>query len=65
MATTTNERKAAFLKEIAAVSKRHGLALSHEDDQGAFIVEEYDASLIEWLSDASTGQTLKPQGGKK
>lgn len=43
----------AFLEEVSAVCKRHRFSISHEDDQGGFLVEKYDESNIEWLLDAS------------
>lgn len=47
------ERMKVFLEEIDSVCKRHGLSISHEDYHGAFFIEEYDESNIEWLFDAS------------
>ena len=43
----------AFLLEIAEVSKRHGLSISHQDIAGAFVVEKYDPRNIQWLCFAS------------
>ena len=34
--------KNAFLAEIIAVCKRHGLVLTHEDGHGSFRVKDYD-----------------------
>ena len=42
----------AFLFELAAVCKKHGLSISHEDGHGAFEVENYDEKLSDWLMDA-------------
>jgi len=42
----------AFLKAIAELSEQYGLSLSHEDGQGAFIIESYCESNINWLKDA-------------
>ncbi len=41
-----------FLEEIEAVCLKHKFTLSHEDHEGAFIVEPYDLKNIEWLRDA-------------
>ena len=45
-------RRLSFLADIVEVYDRHGLALSHEDTQGAFVVAERDPELICWLMDA-------------
>jgi len=42
----------AFLQELASVCRKHGLSISHEDSQGAFMIVEYDASCEEWLMNA-------------
>lgn len=39
----------AFLAEVWEVSKKHGLALSHEDGHGAFEVVEIDRGDFDWL----------------
>lgn len=38
-----------FLAELAEVSRRHGLSLSHEDTAGAFRVQPFSEDNIEWL----------------
>ncbi len=43
----------AFITEVIEVSKRHGLAISHEDHGGSFRVTELDEEHIEWLQDAN------------
>lgn len=48
-------RARAFLEAIAALSREHGLSLSHEDGQGAFIVEPLAERNLEWLMDAFDG----------
>ena len=53
-----NKQVDAFLTEIVRVSKEHGLSLSHEDTQGAFIVEKYSQDNIQWLMDAIIGNSL-------
>ena len=42
----------AFLDEIEAVCKKHGLSISHQDFQGAFIIEPFDPRNMEWLRQA-------------
>jgi len=46
------EKVQRFLNDIVEVYKKHGLALGHEDSQGAFIVEEYDEEFVKWLFEA-------------
>jgi hypothetical protein len=41
-----------FFKEIDEVCRKHDLSISHEDYQGAFIIEKYSKHNIEWLKDA-------------
>lgn len=41
-----------FFNEIVAVYLKYGLALSHEDTEGSFIVKKYCISLEDWLKDA-------------
>lgn len=42
----------AFLDDIFDVYKKHGLSISHEDSQGAFIIEGLYTQNINWLKDA-------------
>ena len=42
-----------FLDEIIEVCKKHGLSISHEDEQGAFLIEDYDEEMYSnWLRQA-------------
>ena len=41
-----------FIEEIIKVMKKYNLSISHEDSQGAFIIEKYDKNNIKWLKDA-------------
>lgn len=43
---------AAFLSDIEAVCRKHGLCLSHEDAGGAFLVEPITAGGLAWLLSA-------------
>ena len=43
----------AFLVDIDAVCRKHGLSISHEDSQGGFKIQEYAESLRDWLNDAT------------
>ncbi len=49
-------RRLAFIADLVEVYDRHGLALSHEDDQGAFIISERSQELIDWVSGARIGK---------
>lgn len=42
----------AFLKEIAEVCVRHGMSISHEDEHGAFVIENFGLGYMEWLNHA-------------
>lgn len=39
----------AFLADIEALSRKHGLAISHEDGHGAFLVVSVDQFDFSWL----------------
>lgn len=39
----------AFLKEVIDISRKYSLSISHEDSQGAFIVEELSNDNLGWL----------------
>ena len=41
-----------FLTEIASVCRRYGLAISHEDCHGGFIVKEFNEDTLHWLLNA-------------
>jgi hypothetical protein len=49
----------AFLKEVVELSKKHGLSLSHEDTEHAFVVVRYSEANSRWLLDASDGMDEK------
>jgi hypothetical protein len=53
-----NEQVDKFLHEIASVCKKYGLSISHEDTHGAFVIEAYDESNIEWLMSALIGKSI-------
>lgn len=42
----------AFLAEIEAVCRKHGMTISHEDGHGAFLVEPMSERNLEWLREA-------------
>ena len=41
------------VKEIIVVCKKHGFSIAHEDEQGGFIIKEYEQGLAGWLAEAS------------
>ena len=43
----------AFLEDLIAVYRKHGMSLGHEDSQGGFLVEVFDDENVEWLLDAA------------
>jgi hypothetical protein len=45
-------RTEAFLADIEAAQRKHGLSLGHEDDQGAFKVVPFNERYVDWLWDA-------------
>ena len=47
-----NAKATAFLDEIIEVYEKHGLAISHEDEQGAFIVKPLEDFFVQWILDA-------------
>lgn len=51
-----NAKIDAFIDEITAVCKKHGLSISHEDHHGSFVIESYDDDNIQWLDNASVGE---------
>ena len=42
-----------FLNDVESVCKKYGLSISHEDYNGAFLIEKYSKENIEWLFGAS------------
>lgn len=42
----------AFIEEVIAVSKKHGLSISHEDGHGAFEIEKFSEANASWLRHA-------------
>lgn len=43
----------AFLDEIEAVCRKHGLSISHEDGHGAFEVVDFNPNRLAWLKHAT------------
>jgi len=39
----------SFINDIIKVYEKHGMSISHEDSYGAFLIENYNPKLVEWL----------------
>jgi hypothetical protein len=48
-ALKSNKRVRAYLDAVLALSKWHGLSISHEDISGAFTIVDYNESDSNWL----------------
>ena len=59
------ERIENFMKEYEELCVRHGLSLGHEDYEGGFIIDEYDADNIEWVKAATNGFELREKRQKE
>lgn len=40
-----------FLRDIEKVCQFHNLSIAHEDNHGAFIIENFDENNIRWLKE--------------
>lgn len=52
---------ADFLMDIAAVCKKHGMVLAHEDEHGSFLVKNYQVSIRNWIWRAGNSIKLAVQ----
>jgi hypothetical protein len=52
---TTPDHVTEFLADLLTVCRKHGLALGHEDIEGAFVVVPLDATHLAWLASAVVG----------
>ena len=43
----------AFIEEVLAVCKKHGMSIGHEDGHGGFAIERYMDGNVEWLRGAA------------
>ena len=62
---SNEERIKNFMKEYEELCIRHGMTLSHEDSQGAFIIDEYDEDNIEWVKSALDGFEIRDRKNKE
>jgi hypothetical protein len=59
---TMDEKVKQFIEDIIAVYRKHGLAISHQDCQGAFIIEPNKNDYYErWLRNAEIGEIKHDQ----
>ena len=61
---SNEERIKNFMKEYEELCIRHGMTLSHEDSQGAFIIDEYDKDNVEWVKSALNGFEIRDRKNK-
>ena len=47
-----NEQMDDFLLDLEILCKEYGISISHEDTQGAFIIEDYKQENIDWMKQA-------------
>ena len=59
------ERIKNFMKEYEELCIKYGISLSHEDCQGAFIIDEYDKDNIEWVKSALDGFEIRDGKNKE
>lgn len=48
-----------FLKELESLFIKYNISISHEDQHGAFILEKYKQSNLEWLNQAMISEELQ------
>lgn len=53
-----DQRIQSFMDDILAVYEKHSMAISHEDQHGAFIIVPVDQDHVDWLCGA--GSRLAP-----
>ena len=59
------ERIKKFMKEYEELCIKYGISLSHEDCQGAFIIDEYDKDNVEWVKSALDGFEIRDGKNKE
>ena len=59
------ERIKNFMKEYEELCIKYGISLSHEDCQGAFIIDEYDKNNVEWVKSALDGFEIRDGKNKE
>ena len=59
------ERIKNFMRDYEELCIKHGMSLSHEDCQGAFIIDEYDEDNVEWVKSALDGFEIRDRKNKE
>ena len=49
----TPEKLIEFMQELEALYKKYDLSISHQDSQGAFIIEKYSDFNMDWMKEAT------------
>lgn len=57
-ASGESPRVDAFIDEVLAVCRRHGLGISHEDTHGVLLVVNFSEGNADYLREASDDATL-------
>lgn len=61
-----SDRIDAFVADIVATCKKHGLSISHEDGHGGFIVDALNQKLVDWFCAASvTKEAIGAPAGQR
>lgn len=47
------QKQIDFLNDIKMICEKHNFSISHEDENGGFIIEEFNKKNIDWLFEAS------------
>lgn len=47
----------AFLNDLEDLCRKHGMSLSHQDTEGAFVIEDFNPKRLAWLRAANDGRT--------
>jgi hypothetical protein len=56
-----SDKQDAFLNEIIEVCKKHGMSISHQDNQGSFLITKFNHKDKEWLLKARDSMGPPPE----
>ena len=62
---SNKERIKNFMRDYEELCIKHRMSLSHEDCQGAFIIDEYDEDNVEWVKSAQNGFEIRDRKNKE
>lgn len=54
-----DEAADAFIADLIKVYKKHGMSLGHEDEHGAFLIEDYEEHNVQWLKEAMLSKNYR------